>query len=722
MAMRQLFCIVLLINSLIAFCDQNYLIIKNGYRQGLADSEGKQLIPPVYDKIGWTDGNMEPVGDMVGYKQNGKWGLISVKNKKITEPEFFHISVFDSLHIKAAIKGKFTNKLFYGLIDVEGQTVVSCNYFDIQKLGNGFNVLSYESGRTRTGFLNENYTLTIPIRYEWIEWVDRDLYAARDNRGKWSFFNQSKEGISVTFDEYEVLPNGIKVKKNGMYGILDRDGTTIIESIKFKEIHWEDGWKKENFDTWEVLTSSLDSANVIDGDSIEIDGDLFITYLNGNQEVVLSGIDLFGDRNIELKMAKAGYLIIKDIDNQKWTLSKTDGKVVIGGADSIAFDNLYFYALSDSKWDIYNRFGRKLNLKPYESISTSRENMILTRKNGYWGLLDFQGNAITSWKYDLIGQSASGRIAVKYLGEWGLIDLFGNWILKPDADTLIIGEHGILTISNSISKVYDVQGGFKFESTNRLIPRADHFIFNTSDTTFGIYSDSGNLILSSIYSKVGKIGNMYFGIIDGVCYAANSSGKMLLGYDDFVSTLSGYSEEFYRIYKDGKTGFVDDNGKLRIANRYDSATLFSESFCAVKLRGNWGYIDKSEVLRIQPIYSVAGEFDNGLAVVKYQEKYGIIDTDGKWVAKPRFNNIDHRQGGLYILTDEHGKVGVADRNGNFLLSPQYEDIFEAYDLLVLKKNGKMGIMDRGGNIRIPFEYEHILIEGDYFVMKKLVDN
>jgi len=84
--MRRIFILLILVIPVQLFGNHQFQIINKGQRQGLANNEGEELIPPIYDKIGWSKGEIELVGDLIGYKLNGSWGLITVKNKIITNP------------------------------------------------------------------------------------------------------------------------------------------------------------------------------------------------------------------------------------------------------------------------------------------------------------------------------------------------------------------------------------------------------------------------------------------------------------------------------------------------------------------------------------------------------------------------------------------------------------------------------------------------------------
>ena len=72
----------------IGFAQDPYSLIKKEGYYGLKDEEGNVLIAPVYDQIGWSNGNFERVDNLIGYSYRGKWGLLNIKNKK-TSPAIY---------------------------------------------------------------------------------------------------------------------------------------------------------------------------------------------------------------------------------------------------------------------------------------------------------------------------------------------------------------------------------------------------------------------------------------------------------------------------------------------------------------------------------------------------------------------------------------------------------------------------------------------------------
>ena len=126
------------------FAQAQYSLLKKDAYYGIQDEKGAIVVAPVYDQIGWSNGNFETVGNFVGYSHRGKWGLLNIKTKKISAAIYYKLSVIDGGYILASIKGNLSNQLFYGIIDSKGSIKISCNYFSIESKSLGYVVSTYD--------------------------------------------------------------------------------------------------------------------------------------------------------------------------------------------------------------------------------------------------------------------------------------------------------------------------------------------------------------------------------------------------------------------------------------------------------------------------------------------------------------------------------------------------------------------------------------------------
>ena len=194
----------------------------------------------------------------------------------------------------------------------------------------------------------------------------------------------------------------------------------------------------------------------------------------------------------------------------------------------------------------------------------------------------------------------------------------------------------------------------------------------------------------------------------------NSTNKYTTPRIDWVvDATKGDSLGVYAI--DGRRGFINTkNGEIIIdakANDYEKAWVFSEGLAAVVKGGKIGFINKSNelVIPFQFDYSSSrwGDtgylFHDGYCVMTNKDgKFGLIDINGNWVVEPEYDELwnAHKTGNRIVVND--GKHGVLDSCGNVVYPTEYFyiDIWE--DGFVLTKDGRKWQEDYEGNIVNPF--------------------
>jgi hypothetical protein len=112
----------------------------------------------------------------------------------------------------------------------------------------------------------------------------------------------------------------------------------------------------------------------------------------------------------------------------------------------------------------------------------------------------------------------------------------------------------------------------------------------------------------------------------------NYKGEAVTDLD--FSYISEYiSEKRIIVKKDGKYGFLDENGKIAIALKFDKVELFLNGFAIIEMNGKKGFINKNGDIIIQPKYSHCNDFKGGYAFVFTKDSYGIINKKGDFVMK-----------------------------------------------------------------------------------------
>jgi hypothetical protein len=190
----------------------------------------------------------------------------------------------------------------------------------------------------------------------------------------------------------------------------------------------------------------------------------------------------------------------------------------------------------------------------------------------------------------------------------------------------------------------------------------------------------------------------------------------------------------FRIVQHGKSGFIDNTGKVVIRPEYDCVSSFSGGLAAVNLGGRmgrhgfeggkWGYIDTEGKLAIKPQFDWSGDFSEGLAGVRLGDKWGYIDEHGKVAIAPQFCEVSPFTNSMAFAFTSKTESGDAtyvyiDTRGNPVSPPQKRvstqtgewPIWIADGLVPVcrEENGRQmwGLMDASGKLVVPHQFSWI---------------
>lgn len=173
--------------------DNEFYVVKNDNKYGFINKLGNEVIPAIYDKVGFNiKENLIPV------QKDGKWGFINRKNETIIPFEYDEANAFLN-GLSFVKKGEF-----YGCIDIKNRVKVK---FNLEKT-------KYPFFTNKLALFKEN--------------------------GKYGFINKKgKTKISAIYDKAFPFINGLAyVEVNGKVGYIDKKGKEIIPII-YKQLWFE---------------------------------------------------------------------------------------------------------------------------------------------------------------------------------------------------------------------------------------------------------------------------------------------------------------------------------------------------------------------------------------------------------------------------------------------------------------------------------------------------
>jgi hypothetical protein len=663
---------------------KGYQTFEENGKIGMKDEAGHVVLPPSFEALGWSDGNFSVVGEVTGYRLNGLWGIIDLKKKFVTRADYESLVYCggDCVAARKKINPAFSKT---GCINLKGEIKIPFDYDGISLQGLRAVVFNIRNGRYNYGLADLSNRLLIPVVYGNIRPLGTLRFAVENAENKMALFGD--DGKAITDFSIDSISSFYKsfaiVYQNQLQGLIDRDGIVKLE-VKYSAIKIDEEGKvfAQLPNEWSFINDKNETGTRYYADELK--------SLNGRKFIVRKG-NVSGIADLELNtIVPIEFESISEIEPEKY-LAKRNGKlgvvaenrniVIPFSFDSIIFDNDFYRVLvKNLGWKLVNRQGKELTGKYYEKLSHSNPLGFPAISDGFFGIVDTNGNEFIHCVFDSIAEPIAGLVGVKFKGQYGIINAGEDWLVAPQAFPLsVINEHRYLQRQPGNNFIKSYSGEIIYFTPNPIK-------FDTKEFT-ELLSDGKEKIIS----------------LDGTAIQD-------LTRPEDVDQFFPESEGLRGILKDGRYGFVDKRGKLRIANRYDSIGKFHEGLAAVKLIGKWGFVNTGDQIVINPNYDHASYFKNSVAVISRNKKFGLINKEGETILSARYDNMKEQPDHKFLLISS-GLQGLADEKGNVLVEPRFDYLENTVKgLLIVCYQGKCGAITAQGLSIIPMIYAQLTFD------------
>ncbi|GIV39481.1 MAG: hypothetical protein KatS3mg033_1281 [Thermonema sp.] len=357
---------------------------------------------------------------------------------------------------------------------------------------------------------------------------------------RWGYCTPSKQiAIKTGYETAEPFDSTLhwaKVKKNGLWGYIDRQGKEIIP-IEFKAI-------------WAFRNGIAPACN---------------------KQGKWGLIDSLGNEVLACRFER----LSKPNEAQQAT------------------------ALYHGQWGIIHRNGTWLLPPAFEATALCGEGLLAAKKKGQWFFYDAQGRLLSEESYRRIGQCRDGRIAVANIvngeyrygfagkhghlviplqfkevhdfseqlaaaqdaatGKWGFVDTTGQWHIPPRYD-----------------QVRDFKQGRASVQSNGY---------------WGIINTQGQAVVEFLYTILGNFSEGLAPVqYQGRWGYITSQGANAIAF--FEAEQAGtFSQGLAAVKHKGKWGYINRKGEWQIPPQYEEAAPFRHGLAKVRFQGNEGYID-----------------------------------------------------------------------------------------------------------------------------------
>ena len=328
-------------------------------------------------------------------------------------------------------------------------------------------------------------------------------------------------------------------------------------------------------------------------------------------------------------------------------------------------------------WHLFDLKGKKKSRHTYQHIVPVEEGPMPAKRNDRWGYIDKTGTEVLLSRYDTTFAFTEDLARVRFDGQEGIINKEGLWQIRPVAEHItILNPTRFLARMKNGYTLFNERGEVLFETSDVLKPIVGGIAEITHNRKWGLIDLNGKRLSFPLYDYITDLqeGLAFIASLDGKRGILSPNAKYFIPAGPTTwEQLFQLREGFIGARINRQQGFVDTNGKLRIANRYDSVTFFSDGMAAVAIRGKWGYVDKIERLRVQPMYDRAEPFNSGNAIVQLGKHQGVIDKKGQVLLPLEYDKISRLSNGRFLLK-QGNLIGLADAQGNKIISPKYDAV------------------------------------------------
>ena len=682
---------------------------RNG-KYGVRGQDGKILIKPEFESIGWSDGSFSALAGVSGYRKGDRWGLIRLNNRILTEPEFITIrpGADGARPLIVARREVRPGVLKAGCIDADGGIVLDFRFEDILMHEDRAIVMTKDATGYRFGICDLKGQWVLDGIWSDIRPAAPGLFAVSNGQRKLALYD--KNGQPLTGFELDSIGEAflgrLPVHSGHHTGLIGTDGKWVRPPA-FKSVQRMTGteWRLKRYDRWVLIDHENRELRSLEADSLLDFGNGLLLVGRGRYQGLVNEQlrEVWPMEYDRIAPGVNGWLIVGKAG--KTGISRTDGRFIVPPEYDRVVPMGQTLALvrgsgKAEKWSLFQPLSGTVSAKSFDGIRPEGR-LFRVRRLGFEGLASADGGMILDCVYDSILDLSGNQAGVRFLGKYGIVGLDGSWQLLPQDERLrLITDSLYIIRRKGLNHIYRIPSRLLW-----FTPHAIRFF----DGRFEEWPEGADRPLRMLDRNGREV------VSD---QGARHDSRILPAAVVNQTPSFPQTEGLRGFFDNGKYGFKDAQGRLRIPNRYDSILPFSDGLAAVKLNGKWGFVDASDRLVIQPRYDLPGTFRSGVVVVRFQGRYGIADRKG-YRLEPVYDELTATADGKYFIIRKGNQYGLASDKGEILLEARFQHLQLTGSNHVLVRDGLWGVITRTGLSVIPIRYEDMryLPESDLYLGK-----
>lgn len=502
--------------------------------------------------------------------------------------------------------------------------------------------------KNQYGVINRNGEIVVEPTYDVIQIPNpsRDIficmydYSSEQKEYHTRVLNSKGEELYQEYDNVQAIPtettydgipfekNVLRYKKNGKYGLLNIDGKELTDAVydEISAISYKEGM---------LLVKQEEKCGVIN--------------MNGKVVIPVDYESITADNyySDETFYQTTGFIVSRKsdegyrygyIDYKGHVIVKTEYTQIDRITEVQDDKNVYLVAFKEGQAGLLKNKKVILNYE-YEDINYNPYNdVFIIKRNGKQGIIDKNGNIKIQPEYENI---VFGGIYVnaEKEGVFVLLDLNGNVIENQDIVTKIPtkdGKHYIVADKNEMYDIINENGESIIENSYSYMEEIDnnYFVVGNNNKN-GIIDLSGKAVVDLKYNSIFHIDGTdllqaNISSTNTVSLIDRKTMKVLVTMDKASVEIN---EDYVKVYSEkGSRYFSDDGKELTSKEVFPNHVLYAK-----EINGKWGFVDKNGELKVQNEYDMVTEFNEyGFAGIKKDGKWGVINSNGEVIQEPKY--------------------------------------------------------------------------------------
>lgn len=389
------------------------------------------------------------------------------------------------------------------------------------------------------------------------------------------------------------------------------------------------------------------------------------------------------NKNYEIEQIKEYHYFILKQNDTYGVMDKKANILITPQYDEIIIPNPkkgIFVCYQENNTKVLNENGEEI-LTQYDNVQPIRlknitsdlmyeKSVLKYTKDGKYGLVNFEGKKITKPIYDEIDSLPykEGELIVRENEKYGVINIKGNKIIEISYDKIVTDEY------------YTDENRYQYAGYIVSIKTPEGY-------RYGYINHQGKELLNTEYNDISRVTEMKHDTTPYLIYANNGqygiakNGEKILE-NEYQSIRYDMSNQVFVVEKSKKYGITNLNGKIIVPLQYHQIDITGIYLYAQDEQGITVYNSDGTQANVNANMSIL-KTNNEKYKIKINNEnettYGVINQEGKQLIQENYNYIEYLYDNYFIVSNEHGKLGVLDDKEAIKIDIKYDALQKIQD-------------------------------------------